>query len=115
MGQSESETLWSWSRVSEGKKTDWFGVILGAMVFLAGIGMLVVTFLQARDMFSVPPSQMIKDQSGDVTQIGVNFGTVLLRIGLLLVMSLVGSVISSKGIRMYLAARAGIAVQGEKA
>lgn len=101
--------------MSDERKTDWFGVILGAVVFLAGIGMLIVTFIQARDLFSVPPSQIIKEQSGDVTQIGVNFGTVLLRIGLLLVMSLVGSLISSKGIRMYLAARAGIVVHGEKA
>jgi hypothetical protein len=41
-----------------------------------------------------------------VTELGKSFGHVLLRIGLLLVMSIVGSIIAGIGIRLYLAARA---------
>ena len=86
--------------------TDWFGVVLGAIIFLLGIGLLIWTFIQAADMFAIPSSVALGSQNRDITQIGMSFGNVLLRIGLLLVMSIVGSIVSGKGIRMYLAARA---------
>jgi len=85
--------------------TDWFGVIIGALTFLFGIGLLVFTFVQASNMFSAPPST-VTGATKDITEIGLSFGHVLLRIGLLLVMCIVGSIISGKGVRMYLAARA---------
>lgn len=88
------------------KHTDWFGVVLGALTFLFGIGLLVFTFLRAADMFSIPASVAVGTTGKDITEIGTSFGNVILRIGLLLVMSIVGSIISGKGIRMYLAARA---------
>ena len=94
------------TEVSAVAHTDWFGVVLGAFIFLLGIGLLVWTFMRAADMFSVPSSVAIGSVSRDITQIGTSFGNVLLRIGLLLVMSIVGSIVSGKGIRMYLAARA---------
>ncbi|MBA3724990.1 MAG: hypothetical protein H0W86_00725 [Armatimonadetes bacterium] len=87
------------------KHTDWFGVVLGALIFLFGIGLLVFTFLEAAKMFAIPAKDALGAKK-DITEIGVSFGHVLLRIGLLLVMSIVGSIVSGKGIRMYLAARA---------
>lgn len=85
--------------------TDWFGVIIGALTFLFGIGLLVFTFVQASNMFSASPKEAV-GSSRDITEIGLSFGHVVLRIGLLLVMCIVGSIISGKGVRMYLAARA---------
>lgn len=85
--------------------TDWFGVVIGALTFLFGIGLLVFTFVQASNMFSTPPPSVV-GATKDITEIGLSFGHVLLRIGLLLVMCIVGSIISGKGVRMYLAARA---------
>lgn len=87
--------------------SDLFGAILGALTFLLGIALLVFTFLRAADMF-LNPSQIVstnQSQQQDVTEIGVRFGTVVFQIGLLVVMSIVGAIISTRGIHMYLAAR----------
>ena len=90
-----------------GKSTDWFGIIIGAITFLFGIGLLVYTFIQAAYMFSTPASTAVRvEENPNIATISVSFGEVVLRIGLLFVMSIVGSVISTKGVRMYLAARA---------
>jgi hypothetical protein len=91
--------------VSDGEGRDLFGSALGALVFLLGVGLLGFTFYLAADLFSTPPRELIDKNTSDVTQIGIDFGHVFLRIGLLLVMSIVGSVISGKGVRMYLASR----------
>jgi hypothetical protein len=56
-------------------------------------------------MFAVSARETLGDGK-DVTELGKSFGHVLLRIGLLLVMSVVGSIIAGQGIRLYLAARA---------
>jgi hypothetical protein len=88
----------------EVKHTDWVGAVLGGAIFLFGIGLLIYTFLQASTMFAIPAKTTLEGEK-DITAIGATFGNVLLRIGLLLVMSIVGSIISGKGIRMYLAAR----------
>ncbi|RMG22204.1 MAG: hypothetical protein D6724_10860 [Armatimonadetes bacterium] len=88
-------------------RTDLFGAVLGALTFLLGIGLLVLTFVRASDMF-LNPVQIVSTTEGaqqDVAEIGVKFGTVVFRIGLLLVMSIVGAVISTRGVHMYFAAR----------
>jgi hypothetical protein len=88
-------------------RTDLFGAVLGALTFLLGIGLLVFTFVRASDMF-LNPVQIVNSGPGtqqDVAEIGVKFGTVVFRIGLLLVMSIVGAVISTRGVHMYFAAR----------
>jgi hypothetical protein len=94
--------------VSTRASSDLFGAVLGALTFLLGISLLVFTFLRAADMF-LNPNQIVSannpGQQQDVTEIGVRFGTVVFRIGLLVVMSIVGAIISTRGIHMYLAAR----------
>lgn len=87
--------------------SDLFGAVLGALTFLLGISLLVFTFLRAANMF-LNPNQIVSSNPGqqqDVTEIGVRFGTVVFQIGLLVVMSIVGAIISTRGIHMYLAAR----------
>jgi hypothetical protein len=81
------------------------GVVLGILTFLLGLGLLIYTFQHASAMFAVSARETLGDGK-DVTELGKSFGHVLLRIGLLLVMSVVGSIIAGQGIRLYLAARA---------
>lgn len=84
---------------------DWMGVVLGIVTFVVGLGLLIFTFQHAAAMFAVSARETLGDGK-DVTELGKSFGHVLLRIGLLLVMSVVGSIIAGQGIRLYLAARA---------
>jgi hypothetical protein len=84
--------------------SDAVGSSLGILTFLGGLAILLVTFTLAYGMFGVSARETLGDQK-DVTEIGKTFGHVLLRIGLLLVMSIVGSVIAGQGIRLYFAAR----------
>lgn len=91
--------------MSERPRQDWFGVWLGVLVFLTGIGILVFTFVQAADLFSRPPSDMVRRENVDVGQIGKSFADLVLQLGLLLIMSIVGSLVASKGIRLYIGAR----------
>lgn len=100
------ETAESGDPPAEARKTDWFGLILGAGVFLAGIGLLAFTFAHAFTLFTTPRDELMGRQNPEVTRILSDFSFVVLRIGMLLVMSIVGSIISGKGVRMYLAARA---------
>lgn len=100
--------------ISNGPRTDWFGVALGAIVFLVGVGFLGATFFYALNMFTTPPEVAVGvGENPDIARIGISFGEVVLRIGLLLVMSIVGSVISRHGVRMYQAARVGYTKQHE--
>lgn len=95
--------------MSEGRRQDWFGIWLGAIVFLVGIGILIFTFVQASEAFSRPPEVAVKQENVDVGQIGKSFADIVLQLGLLLIMSIVGSLVASKGIRMYVGARSAAA------
>jgi len=100
--------------VDETRRTDWVGAALGAAVFLLGIALLLFTFYQALLMFSLQPEDLISRKNTDVTELGAAFGHIVFRIGLLIVMSIVGSMISGKGVRMYFAARSGENAKHEK-
>ena len=88
----------------EKPNNDGVGGILGILTFLAGLAILILTFKLAYDMFTVPARETLGDEK-DVTELGKTFGHVVLRIGLLLVMSIVGSVIAGQGARLYFASR----------
>lgn len=80
------------------------GVAIGMVTFLFGLALLIMTFRHAATMFAIPARETLGNEK-DVTELGKTFGHVILRIGLLLVMSIVGSIITGQGIRLYLAAR----------
>ncbi len=83
---------------------DWFGSLVGIGVFLIGIGLLVLTFKLAFDLFSVSPSQALDLKPGSVVTLaktGTSFAGVLVRISLLIVMALTGSWVSNRGIALY--------------
>lgn len=85
------------------------GAAIGLLTFLVGVGLLLFTFQLAFGMFSVPPEHVVDTGPGktvDLAKAGDNLASVFFRILLLLVMSVVGSVIANRGIRLYNAARA---------
>lgn len=86
------------------RRSDWLGGLTGILVFVGGIALLLLTFKLAFDLFSVPPAQAVKVGPKDPVELGrtaESFVQVLQRILLLLVMSVVGSVIANRGIRLY--------------
>ncbi len=89
-------------------RSDWVGSVIGLLVFAAGIGLLVLTFQQAFTLFSVP-TQVAMGASGktiDLYVAGQSFASLVIRVLLLLVMCVVGSVVANRGIRLYVSCRA---------
>ncbi len=113
MELSESETA-SKSKVPEPRpQRDWFGSLIGIMVFLGGVSLLAMTFKLAFEMFTVPKETALNIQVKpggkgelDFVTAGNSLGTILVRILLLVVMALVGSWISNRGITLYASSRA---------
>lgn len=92
------------------RNNDWFSRILGVLVFLTGIGLLICVFRYAHMMFTSDTMGLTTTVSkgmpaGTATAaLGESAIKIFIRIVLLLIMSAVGSLISSKGISMYFAA-----------
>ncbi len=83
---------------------DGLGKALGILTFLGGVALLVITFRLAYDMFMVPPEQALHLEKGkvlDVAVAGQSFGVLLLRVLLLIVMGLMGSLVANRGIKLY--------------
>lgn len=82
------------------------GMVVGVITFLVGVGLLLLTFKLAYDLFTVPPSQILA-QSGpkgdaiDLGKSGNNLVTLIIRVLLLIVMGLVGSLIANRGVSMF--------------
>lgn len=77
---------------------------MGILTFLIGIGLLFWTFQLAYSLFAVPHNVALGVQDGkpvDLPRAGEALANVLLRILLLLVMAIVGSVIANRGIKLY--------------
>jgi hypothetical protein len=84
------------------------GMTLGVITFLVGVCLLLLTFKLAYDMFSVPPTQVIssnKDNAVDLARSGDNLATIGIRVLLLIVMGLMGSLIANRGVSMFTSSR----------
>ncbi|MDW8322425.1 MAG: hypothetical protein RMM08_13790, partial [Armatimonadota bacterium] len=79
---------------------DWIGRILGVAVFLLGVGVLWISFREAHQMFTAPLPSADKSLP-KLGQIGID---ILKKLGLLIIMTLAGSLIANKGVQMYFAA-----------
>jgi hypothetical protein len=81
------------------------GMTLGVITFLVGVGLLLVTFKLAYDMFSTPPGSVIattaKGDAVDLGRSGDNLATIVVRVILLIVMGLMGSLIANRGVSMF--------------
>ena len=86
------------------RKREAIGSIAGMLIFLGGISLLVFVFSSCYEMFTKPIDQALGITKGkplDYASTGVAFGQLLFRVILLLVMSVVGSLVASRGIHLY--------------
>jgi len=80
------------------------GTAVGLLTFLAGVGLVVVTFMLAREMFTTDPSEALGIQPGEVMDVNraLVAGTfILFRVILLVVMAGLGSIVANRGIKLY--------------
>ncbi len=85
-------------------RRDWLGSIGGLIIFVAGISLLSLVFKLAFEMFQTPPRLALKIESGkpfDISGVGDALFGVIIKIALLFVMSIIGSVICNRGIHLY--------------
>lgn len=83
---------------------DWLSSLVGLAVFAAGVMLLFLTFKLAYQIFEAPPQSALgaaKGQPIDLATAGNSLMSLLLRFGLLLLMAVVGSMISNRGIALY--------------
>jgi hypothetical protein len=86
--------------VAKGRR-DWLGSSFGFIAFFAGIALLLLTFQLAYDMFRISPQKALgvtPSKTLEITAVGMSFASVVIRILLLLVMGLVGSLVANRGI-----------------
>ncbi len=84
------------------------GSLLGLLVFLGGVALLAFTFKLAYQMFIVPPQDALGIKEGkplDLGQAGQSFVGVLIKILMLVIMGLVGSLISNRGVTLFTGSR----------
>ncbi len=87
-----------------GRRRDPLGTAVGLLTFLAGVGLVVVTFMLAREMFTTDPSEALGIQPGEVMDVNraLVAGTfILFRVILLVVMAGLGSIVANRGIKLY--------------
>ena len=85
-------------------RRDATGSVVGLLVFLGGVALLILTFRIAYEMFSVPHAQalgLVKGQAIDARVTGGAAADIVIRLGVLLVMAVVGSMVANKGIGLY--------------
>lgn len=86
------------------KRRDPLATTLGLLTFLGGVGLVVVTFMLARDMFTTDPGEALgikPEQTLDMNAVAAAGMFVLFRVILLIVMAGIGSIVSNRGIRLY--------------
>jgi len=84
------------------------GSLLGLLVFLGGVALLLFTFKLAYDMFLVPPDQALgvkPKQPIDLGQAGQSFAGLVLRVLLLAIMGLMGSLVANRGVSLFAGSR----------
>jgi hypothetical protein len=88
-------------------RRDGVASFVGLIVFLAGIGLIALTFRQAWELFSQAPrlNMGMKDgQAIDFTVVGVNLSRLVVQVLLLIVMTGIGSALANRGVKMYASA-----------
>ena len=103
--------------MSSGYRGDITGRFLGAITFLIGVGLLGFVFHEAYMLFRTNSEQALGlvftgNPKLDPTalKIATQFGWLILKIALMFLMAIAGSLISQKGINLYFSAVKGIAL-----
>lgn len=87
-----------------GHEKDWFGATLGILVFLVGVGLLVLVFKMSLEMFNTPPKVSLEIKTGraiDVAKASDTATAVIVRVIVLVLMAVTGSLIANRGIHLY--------------
>ncbi len=82
---------------------DIFGRVMGALVMLGGLAVICTVLWLAFKMFNDPNLGLGAMKSTTASDVGIGFGKLILRIALLFLGSISGSMIASKGINLYFA------------
>lgn len=80
------------------------GSAMGILVFIFGILLLLLTFRLAYGMFTVEPEVALGIKPNQPIDLGSSvqqFGWVVVRVLLLIVMAVVGSLVANRGIKLY--------------
>lgn len=89
------------------RRQDILGSILGILVLLSGIGLLIFVFVLAYSFFNSPAGQLATSKLGaDIsatTSLGHSAINLLVRIALLIVMMIIGSLLAGRGAQLYFA------------
>lgn len=89
-------------------RRDGLGTLVGLLVFLGGVALLLVTFQLAYVQFGAPPERTLGLTAGqplDLPEAGRGLLGFLVRFLLLLAMGAVGSMVATRGLKLYAAAR----------
>ena len=85
-------------------RRDPVATVVGLLTFLGGVALIVTTFTLARGMFSVSPEDAMGIKPGqtlDINRVMAAALGVLMRVVLLIVMAGIGSIVASRGIKLY--------------
>ncbi len=97
-----------------GTRGDLIGRIMGMLVFLIGVGLILLVFYIAYELFHQPPAQALglkltgdpkKDAAAlNYVHLGAQITGLLLHLAYLFLMSIAGSLVANKGINLYFSA-----------
>ena len=82
--------------------------VLGILVFLVGVGLLAFVFKLAYETFVVPPADVLgvkQNQAFKLETAGQNFAKEIVKVLMLLVMGVIGSLIANRGVTLITGSR----------
>ncbi len=92
----------------EPKSSGTVGSLFGILVFLIGIGLIVLTFKLALELFNIDPKTALNLGTGGAVDLGkiapTLFG-IIVKVLMLCVMAMIGGMIANRGIRLYVDSR----------
>lgn len=86
------------------QQRDYLSALIGLVVFLVGVGMIVVAFKFAFDLFQVPHAEAIGVAGDKEINLNATLGsmtTLIAKILILIAMAGFGSMIANRGIKFY--------------
>lgn len=89
-------------------RPDWLGSALGVATFLLGVYLLWQTFQWAHEILVQSPEQALKldkDKAVDLGVAGQSLVSIAQRLLALVLMAGIGSMIATRGVKLYLASR----------
>jgi hypothetical protein len=88
--------------------------VLGILVFLCGVALLAFVFKLAYDTFAVPPSDVLgvrANQKFSFETAGQNLAKEIVKVLMLLVMAVIGSLIANRGVTLIVGSRSPVPKQ----